>query len=167
MLRRTGDQLQVSAPGLHFLTGKPLERLRNGAAVPFDFQLTVAVDNKNNALARALERFVVSYDLWEDRFRVVRVRDSGKSSSHLTATQAETWCLENIILQASQIPADKYIWIRLEVRSGETKSAAAVPPDSGMISLTTLIDIFSRPTRGVQDRWLLETGPVRLVDFQR
>ena len=32
MLKASADQIMVSAPKLHFLSGKPLERLRNGSA---------------------------------------------------------------------------------------------------------------------------------------
>ena len=31
----------VGAPKLHFITGKPLERMRNGASVTYDMQLTI------------------------------------------------------------------------------------------------------------------------------
>ena len=41
-LRVVNDHLQVSAPGLHFLAGKPLEQLRNGASVAFESRSTAA-----------------------------------------------------------------------------------------------------------------------------
>src|SRR5665811_149768 len=60
-----GDNLHVSAPGLHFLTGKPLERLKGAATVVFLSQLTLFSENHDAAIRRVPERFVVSYDLWE------------------------------------------------------------------------------------------------------
>jgi hypothetical protein len=158
--------LQISAPRLHFIDGKLLERLHNGAAVPFDFQLSVSsAATRNIALERALERFVISYDVWEERFRVVRVRNSLKSSSHLTASAAEAWCLSNISLPAAGIPGDIGLWVKLEVRSSEPKTVSSAT--DGGISLTTLIDVFSHPTRNAQEHWQFETGPFRINDLKR
>jgi len=164
--RFADGQIQVSAPRLHFISGKQLERLRNGASVPFDFQLTLSAGFKGNSLSRAFERFVVSYDLWEEKFSVVRQRDRRTSSVRLSATQAESWCLDNLVLPTSGVPSDKNLWVRLEVRSTETRDAAAAANSDG-ISLTTLIDLFSRPARGQQDHWAIETGPFRLAELRR
>ena len=71
----SAGEIRVTAPSLHFLTGKSLSRLHDGAAVPFDFQLIITAGSKNNVVARSLERFTVSYDVWEEKFSVVRVRD--------------------------------------------------------------------------------------------
>ena len=90
VLRRAGDELRVAAPRLHFLTGKPLERMRNGAAVTFDMQVTILPDNRQVILRRGFERFVISYDLWEEKFSVTRVRSARATASHLTAEAAES-----------------------------------------------------------------------------
>lgn len=164
--RWVSDQLFVSAPKLHFLTGKPLERLRNGASVPFDFQFTVSAGKGNPALQRALERFVVSYDLWEEKFTVVRLRNARRSSSHLSASAAEAWCLENLGLSTATIASDRSLWVKLEIRSAESK-ANAQAPDEGAVSLAGLIEVFSRPGRGSQDHWAIETGPFKLTDLRR
>ena len=164
--RWVGDQLVVSVPGLHFLTGKSLERLRNGAAVPFDFQFSVSAGKGNPALQRALERFVVSYDIWEETFTVVRLRNSRRSGAHLSAAAAEEWCLENISLPPASVPARQTLWLKLEIRSAEAKPVLPVHEEGG-ISLATLIDVFSRPTRSSQDHWSVETGPFRLSDLKR
>jgi hypothetical protein len=163
--RWVGEQLLVSAPNLHFLTGKSLERLRNGASVPFDFQLSVSAGRGNPALQRALERFVVSYDVWEERFRVVELRGR-RGRSHLTAAAAEAWCLENIGLATASLSPAQSLWIKLEVRSAESKALVSLPEDSG-VSLATLIDLFSRQPRSSQDHWARETGPFKLVDLRK
>lgn len=165
LLPRYNDgTLQVSAPRLHFIAGQQLERLRNGASVPFDFQLTLSSGSKSNTLSRALERFVVSYDIWEEKFSVIRQRDRRMSSVRLTATQAESWCLDNLSLPASGISSDKNLWIKLEVRGAESRDQFAAAGDG--ISLTTLIEIFSRPVRGPVDHWAAETGPFRISDLK-
>ena len=123
----------------HFLTGKvAFARSHDGAAVPFDFQLVVASGSKNNVVARALERFVVSYDVWEEKFSVVRVRDLHKSGMRLSAASAETWCLENIFVQAAGLPAHGPLWARLEIRSVESKIWERTVAASSGINLATL-----------------------------
>ncbi|MBV9770704.1 MAG: hypothetical protein JOZ32_14105 [Bryobacterales bacterium] len=155
------DEIRVTAPNLHFLTGKSLSRLLDGAAVPFDFQLIIATGSarsslKTDVVARALERFTVSYDVWEEKFSVVRVRDFRRSGMRLSARSAESWCLDNIFVPAASLPNRQQLWARLEIRSAESKEP--LPAGSG-INLSTLIEIFSRPSRPQQDRWSLESGP--------
>ncbi|HEV3197534.1 MAG TPA: hypothetical protein VGZ73_06490, partial [Bryobacteraceae bacterium] len=41
-----GDNIRVAAPGLHFLTGKPLERLKAADTVVFDSQITLFTDER-------------------------------------------------------------------------------------------------------------------------
>ena len=157
-----GD-IRVTAPTLHFLTGKSLSLLHDGAAVPFDFQLIIASGSKNNVVARALERFTVSYDVWEEKFSVVRVRDFRRSGMRLSASSAESWCLDNIVVPATGLPAGQQLWARLEIRSAESKEPLAA--NSG-INLATLIEIFSRPSRPQQDRWSVESAPFQLADLK-
>ena len=47
-----GDNLYVSAPNLHFLTGKPLDRLKNGGTVVFLSQLTLFIDGHGTVFRR-------------------------------------------------------------------------------------------------------------------
>jgi hypothetical protein len=162
--RRTVDELRVSAPRLHFITGRSLQRLHDGVAVPFDFQLSIAAGARNNITERALDRFVVSYDLWEEKFSVVRPRNLRNSSPRLSASAAESWCLDNLSIPISRLPVDRDLWARLEIRSGETRQES--PLDASGISLTTLIDVFSRPTRAQQEHWSVESAPFRLAELK-
>jgi hypothetical protein len=159
-----GD-VHISAPTLHFLTGKSLARLHDGAAVPFDFQLIITSGSRNNVVARALERFTVSYDLWEEKFSVVRVRDFRRSGMRLSVGSAESWCLDNIFVPAGDLPADQPLRARLEIRSAEISQALPALPDSG-INLATLIEIFSRPSRPQQDRWSVDSAPFQLASLK-
>jgi hypothetical protein len=163
LVRRVGGDIHVSAPSLHFLTGKSLARLRDGAAVPFDFQLVITSCSKNNVVARALERFTVSYDVWEEKFSVVRMSDLHRSSLRMPASGAESWCLDHIVIPAAAVPSGQQLWARLEIRSAEAKE----PPDTGSgINIATLIEIFSRPSRPQQDRWSVESAPFQLADLK-
>ena len=162
--RGTSDELHVAAPRLHFLTGRSLDRLHDGVSVPFDFQLSVASGVKTNVMERALERFVVSYDLWEEKFSVVRLRNLRKSNLRLSSNAAESWCLDNIFVPISRLPADHPLWAKLEIRSVDPKQDAA--PEEPAISLTSLIEVFSRPARAQQEHWSLESSPFRLADLK-
>lgn len=162
VLRRSSDQLRVSGPKLHFITGKPLERMRNGASVTYDMQLTIFGDNRQTILRRGFERFVVSYDLWEEKFSATRMRTDRTSASHLTAAAAEAWCLDHLSIPAGGLTTDKPVFVRLDVRAKEPKERSPVDEDEG-ISLARLIDIFSRagnPAPGMQ--WRAESGPINL-----
>jgi hypothetical protein len=161
--RRVAGDIRISAPALHFLTGKSLSRLHDGAAVPFDFQLIVTSGSKNNVVASALERFTVSYDVWEEKFSVVRVRDFRRSGMRLSASSAESWCLDNIVIPAAALPAGQQLSARLEIRTADSKEPLAA--NSG-INLSTLIEIFSRPSRPQQDRWSVESAPFQLADLK-
>lgn len=163
--RLAGDHLMVSAPRLRFLTGKPLDRLRDGQPVSFDFQLSVAEPGALAPLRRAVERFTFSYDLWEEKFSVV-LRRSNRAASHLSAAAAEAWCLDNLHLPVRGLSLDTPVMVRLEVRGQEARDSRPVLADPG-ISLTGLIELFSRPARGQQPRWTLETGPLRLDALAR
>lgn len=156
-------EIRVTAPSLHFLTGKSLTRLHDGAAVPFDFRLIVTSGTKNNVVAQSLERFTVSYDVWEEKFSVVRVSDFRRSGMRLSASSAEAWCLDNIGVRAAALPAGQQLFARLEIRSAETKEP--LEATSG-INLATLIEIFSRPSRPQQDRWAVDSAPFQLNDLK-
>lgn len=166
LVRNNGDLISVTAPALHFLTGKPLDRIRNGRAVPYDFQLTVLGDSKGTVLRRSLQRFVFSYDLWEEKFQVKMLRGSGVSK-RLDAARAEAWCLDQMSFASGGLPSNKDLWVRLEIRAQEPKEEIALSDDSG-VSLTTLIEVFSRAQRvREQNYWRLDSGPLRLSALPR
>ncbi|HYL75826.1 MAG TPA: hypothetical protein VEU96_16570 [Bryobacteraceae bacterium] len=165
ILRRSAGEIHVLAPRLHFLTGKALQRLRDGATVPFDFQFTIAAGSRTNVVQRTVERFMVSYDVWEEKFKVVALGNYRRYGSHLSANAAEAWCLENIFVPSANLPADKQLWARLEVRGVEPKEQASTFTDPG-ISITTLIEIFSHQPRLQQEHLTLESTPFLLSDLK-
>jgi hypothetical protein len=165
------DELHISAPKLHFIAGHSLDRLKSGDSVPFDFQLLLWRETRGNLTARSLERFVVSYDLWEEKFAVTKVRANaslreGTSVSHLTGPAAEAWCVDHIALPSPGLGPTQPFWVRLEIRSAEPRQTAGVVDESG-VSLTRLIDLFSHPIRSDQQKWTVEAGPLKLDDLKR
>ncbi len=173
------DELHITAPRLHFLTGSSLDRLKNGAAVPFDFQLSLSAGSRTNLFDRAVERIAISYDLWEEKYSVTRLSGSGtlrgaiarrsherRTASHLTAAAAERWCIDNMAVSKGGLDPSQALWVRLEVRSAEPKDANPLFGDTG-VSLNRLIDLFSHPPRSGQQHWTLEAGPLRLSEVRR
>jgi hypothetical protein len=167
-VRVSGDQLQVAAPNLHFLTGKPLQRLRNGAAVRFDIQVSLLADSRLSVLRRSFERFIISYDLWEEKFSVTRMRSSRATVSHLTAPAAEAWCLNNISIHTAGLPQDRPFHVRVDIRAQNGRDDTSMREEDENLSLATLIDLFSRSARQHGDtQWRAESGLVRLADLRR
>ncbi len=168
-LRLEGEELRVAAPHFKFLTGKPLERLQDGAAVAFLAQFSLSAGSNGVAMRRAVDRFVVSYDLWEEKFSITRTgqnRNDRRTVSHLTMAAAEAWCLSSLALDTAGLAADNPFWIRLELRAEDPRDQAAVVGEPG-INLTRLIEVFSNPARAQQARWEAEVGPVRLAELPR
>jgi hypothetical protein len=165
VVRATPDQIHVTTPKFHFLAGKPLELLKNGNTVAFDFHLAVLAEGKDRILRRSFERFVFSYDIWEERFSVSRLRGQRSSASRLSAQAAEAWCLDNITVASSGIPADRPVWVRLDIRAQEDREERPVGEDE-TLSLANLIDIFSRPGKQEPNQWRLEAGPLLLRDLR-
>jgi len=165
ILRRAAGEIHVMAPRIHFLTGRALQRLRDGGTVPFDFQFSIAAGTKTNVVGRTVERFMVSYDVWEEKFKVVALGNYRRYSSHLSANGAEAWCLENIFIPATGIPGNKQLWARLEIRGVEPKEKASAFPDPG-ISISTLIEIFSHQPRSQQEHIALESMPFLLSELK-
>src|SRR6185436_2064477 len=99
-----GETLHIKAPALHFIERDTLISLKDGRSVRIDFELAVLQQPGPSATAvvQAGQSFVLSYDLWEERFAVTQVDvsaaagSSPRSASHLTSKDAETWCLDRV-----------------------------------------------------------------------
>jgi len=171
ILSTQDSRLEFTAPRVHFLVGKPLERLRNASEVPFDFKITLWSGTRSHLYREIPARFVVSYDLWEEKFSVTRLLPSRRTARHLTDAAAEAWCLQQMATDVSGIGPTEPLWARLEIRAQDGKDPG-LPfgrgniTDSG-ISLTSLIEIFSRPAATAQPHWQVETGPITLEELRR
>lgn len=168
LLERKSDSLRIAAPHFRFLEGRPLQRLKYGVAVPFDFSLTLSAGSRSQPPRRAYERFVISYDLWEEKFSIVQTRGERKTATRLTAAAAEAWCLENLTVSTAGLAEGDRVTARLEVRATERETPVFAPGSigEGGISLNGLIEIFSRPPEARQAVWSLESGPARLGDIR-
>jgi len=165
----SGDLLHVRAPAFSFIKGESLTRLKDGRSVQLEFALTILPRPGATAIAEARQGFILSYDLWEERFAAAIVdpaRGRAASSpaiSHLSAKDAEAWCLDHLTVAVGALGGlgrDEPFWIRIayQVRDGERGVAA----DDAGFSLRGLIDRLSRRTGTDDRRDALEAGPFRL-----
>lgn len=164
------NRLVFSAPRVRFLTGKPLERLHKAAQVPFDFQITLFAKNRTQEVIKIPQRFVVSYDLWEETYQVVKTIGGRKKMSHLTAQQVEAWFWEQLPVDVSGLSSNEPFWAHVEVRAQDGKLAPLFGRESiseSGISLNSLIEIFSRPAQKEQSHWTLDNGPLTLDELKR
>ncbi len=164
--RISNGQIRVAAPQFHFVAGKALERLHNGSPVPFAVQLALSTDRWTTIAERDIERFVVSYDLWEEKFSISKLGSPRKSVSHLSMQTAEAWCVEEMALAPASAAGDQPFWLRLEVRAENPGEDLQVLTGEG-VSLTRLVELFSRRARTEQNHWLVEAGPFHLASLTK
>jgi hypothetical protein len=171
ILSTQDNRLEFAAPRVHFLVGKPLARLRNAAEVPFIFKISLSSGTQNHIFRETAARFVVSYDLWEEKFSVTKLEPPRRTARHLADTAAEAWCLREMSMDVTGVGIHEPLWARLEIRAEDVKDGG-LPfgrrniTDSG-ISLTSLIEVFSRPPASQQVHFNVETGPVTLDELRR
>jgi hypothetical protein len=165
-VRLDGDTLRFSSSQVRLLSGKALAQLKSGNTVGFVWQVAISHDGFATTASRTPGRFVVSYDLWEEKFSVVRAGNSQRSATHLTGKAAEAWCFESMSISAAGLATDRPLWVRLDLRVEDGRQPAAVVGEGG-INLTRLIEIFSRPAGAQQATWIFTAGPLRLTDLRR
>jgi hypothetical protein len=165
VVERQGDHLHFAAPRLHFLEGKPLQQLHDGASVTYEFNVALTVDQKSKASIREQKRFIVSFDLWEEKFSIIQEGGSGLAGSHLTAAMAEAWCLDNVTLPLPALPAEKSFVVKLQCRVVEKNGQSGSEGSSGL-TLAGLVDVFSRKGRDTPPLWEAESAPLHLADLK-
>jgi hypothetical protein len=157
ILDHSNHRLKFSAPRTDFFAGQPMDRLRNAAEVPFVIKTTLFSGKKDHVFTSAVDRFVVSFDLWEQTYSVVKVAAPQKSVKNLSAKAAQAWCLSQMDLDTTGLSGTEPLWARLEVRAEDPPREGSPLGDSvnaSGINLSILVDILSRP--GSQPQKTLE-----------
>ena len=144
-VRAAGDMLQVRGSGLRLIESAVAEHLKDGRSVRVDFEMTILDKAQGAAVTQNRQSFVLSFDLWEQRYAVTRTGASPRSISHLTARDAEAWCVENLSIPLTALgrfSRDLPFWVRIEFRVLDQPP----PPDDtkSFGALRTLIEVFSR-----------------------
>jgi hypothetical protein len=161
-----GDVVRVQARGFTFIEGEALDRLKDGRSVRFDFLLRVLTKPAGSVLTESRQSFGLSYDLWEERFAVTHIGSPSRSTSHLTLSLAEAWCLDHLTLPISALgglPRDAPFFIRLEYRAPDRDRPVHADDDTGF-TLRSLIDRLSRRRPADDVAHSVEAGPFRLSD---
>ena len=158
----TGGEVRVQAPGFRFITGEPLARLKDGLPVRVELEIRVlAGPGAAAAAAQSRQTFVLSYDLWEERFAAAVSGTGSRSVSHLTAAAAEAWCIQQLTVPVSGLGPlrSQPFWIRLEswILNGKSDGRE----DEGL-TLRGIIDTLSRRQAGEKTSQSAEGGPFRV-----
>lgn len=155
------DVVRVRAVGFEFIRGGTVARLKDGQTVRVELLLSLLPKPGAEAVAASRQTFVLSYDLWEERYAVTPAGTPSRASSHLTASGAEAWCLEQLTIPVSGLepPIRSQFWVRLGYRILDSAPAAA--DDSGF-TLRGLIDALSPRRRADELTRSIEAGPFRL-----
>jgi hypothetical protein len=160
-----GDNLHVSAPTLHLLSGKPLARLKDGATVVYLSQITLFSDAYTTVVGRTTDRFVVSYDIWsDDKFSVVM--PGVRSASNLSAEDTEKWCQKNLAINTTGLAPERPFWLQLDMRTANPKELSSLV-NGGGISLGKIIDLLAAKPGADDPQWRRQAGPLRLADLTR
>jgi hypothetical protein len=158
----TGGQVRVQSPGFRFISGPTLARLKDGLTVRVEMEMRVlAGPGAATAAAHARQTFVLSYDLWEERFAASVSASQTRSVSHVTSAAAEAWCIEQLTMPVSALGAlaRQPFWIRLESRIIDGQSAAR--EDEGL-TLRGIIDTLSRRQTSEKTSHSTEGGPFQV-----
>jgi hypothetical protein len=155
----------VRAPAWHFIDGEPLARLKDGQSVRLELTWTRFTKPGAAAAVERRQAFVLSYDLWEERFAVALPEEPSRAVSHLTAPAAEAWCLRQLAVPVSALGSlggSVPFWIRLEYRVANGNPSTR--DDDGGFTLRGLIDLLSRRTRAGDAPRSIEAGPFRIQE---
>jgi hypothetical protein len=154
--------LQVRAPGFHFIAGEPLARLKDGQTVSVELAVSVLPNQGASAAAQRRDVFVLSYDLWEERFAVRVSGTPPRTISHLSPAAAEAWCLQQLAVPVDALGSlgrNVPFWVRLDYRV--LNGSSAPERDRGGLTLGGLIEVFSRRQAG-EIAHSIEAGPFRV-----
>jgi hypothetical protein len=159
----TGDALRVQARNFAFIAGPLLNRLKEGRSVRLEFELTMFSKPEGPIVKQVVQAFTLSFDLWEERFAVSRAGSPPRSISHLRASDAENWCLENLTMSISSlgIGRDTPFWLRLVSRVQDLEPVLEEAPGD-RYTLRALIDRLSRRREEADLANSVSAGPFRL-----
>jgi hypothetical protein len=162
-----GDDLRPVLPSLHFLAGRALDRLKDADTVEYISYLSLHTIDQSVPLRQIPNRFHVSYDILEERFKVAIPDYSRRSKEGLTAAQAEAWCMDNMAISASGLRPDLPFYLRLALRATDAKVTPGVTADPG-ISVRAMIETLIRKAKPGEQRWgPFDSRPMRLSEMVR
>ena len=160
-VRLDGDHLRVTVNSSRLIAGEALQRLRDGASVTYFMRVSAWNGKAGKLLSSTEYRFVVSFDIFEEKFQVTRTIPSARVASHLSMTAAEAVCTEGLEIPLTGIGSTMAFWVQWEF---QTENATG---SEGAGGLGSLVEIFSRKVSKEPAKGLVESGPYRLADLPR
>jgi hypothetical protein len=160
-VRYDGDSLRAAAPNVHFLTGKTLDRLKDANTVAVIANLSLYEIDQPGPFRSSAARFEISYDLWEEKFKVSSNVPSRRSKAGLTAAQTEEWCLDNLAVSTMGLAPEKPFFLKLELRSADPKEFSGAMNDPGSF-LRAMVDFVSKKAGPGDPHW----GPYQSSTFR-
>lgn len=160
------DSLLVSARGSHFLSNREMEKLHNGLTVTVVIKIAVVMQGASDSKYQAQERFAFSFDLWEEKYSVFHSSPEGRFVSHLSASEAEEWCLKNMPVSLDVIPEQGAFVIQLECYIEENNRESNLEDAPGL-TIPGLIEYFSRKKSEGPHYWEASTGLLRLNELKQ
>ncbi len=161
----SGDTLRASAPSFHFIEGPVVDRLRDGRSIRVDIDVAILGRATGPGIVRVSQTFTLSFDLWEERFAVVRSGTPPRAISHLAARDAEAWCLDQIEVPRAALSGmarGAHVWVRIEATTDVPESrTSAVGVGS---ALERLVETLGRRRSEDPIRRTMEFGPLRLPE---
>jgi hypothetical protein len=160
-----GEGIRPVAPNLHFLTGKALQRLKDADTVVYVATLKLFTVDQMLPFRERPGRFAVSYDILEEKFKAVITESAERSKAGMTASQAETWCLDSLAISAAGLAPDRPFFLRLEMRAaGPKEEFSNVMADP----FRAVVEMLSRKAGPGEQHWgPFESNPRRLSDLVR
>jgi hypothetical protein len=156
-----GDHLRVSVGNAKLIAGESLQKLRDGASVTYLMRVSAWNPRGGTLLSSTEYRFVVSFDIFEEKFQVTRVMPSAKVVSHLSIAAAETACTDGLEIPLAGIGTTVPFWVRWEFKA---EYAVGVENAGG---LGTIVDLFAlRPAKDPTSAFK-EVGPYRTTELPR
>lgn len=162
-VRAAGDMLQVRGTGLRLIEGVVADHLKDGRSVRVDFEMTILDKAQGTPITQNRQSFILSFDLWEQRYAVTRAGAAPRSISHLAARDAEAWCLENMAIPLTALgrfARDLPFWIHVEYRVQD--QPPPVTDAESPFTLRTLIEALSRRRPEEALARSIDTGPFRI-----
>jgi hypothetical protein len=167
-MRTQGNRIEFTVPRTHFISGRLLARLKNAEPIALDVQVRLASGVSTNVVRQNTARFAISYDLWEERFSVTQLAPVRKTASHMQASDAEAWCVQQMaITDLAGVSTTQPLWAHMEIRADAERETRLFGISDAGISLTGLVEIFARPAKASQPHWSLDAGPVTLDQLRR
>jgi len=160
-----GDQLHLRSSNVHILSSEAIKQLRNGATMTYALRVSILGTRKGNIVAAFTYHCVFSFDLWEEKYKVLRREPGYRSASQLSQTAAEQLCLESLIVPVSILPAARDFWLSLAYQMEDRRSVDSTDSSSSIPGI--LVDIFSRRTKDSVPLEIVESGPFRLADLRK